>query len=64
MELKPVSQQQLQIEGQINCILAGKPSLVPAEMGRRDIRVIRGIMASAASGKPHEFGDFDYPAAG
>ncbi|MEY3896673.1 MAG: hypothetical protein RLZZ214_2193 [Verrucomicrobiota bacterium] len=59
MDFKHVPQQQLQIEGQVDAILSGKPSLVPAEMGRRDIRVIRGIMAAADSGKPHEFGKFD-----
>ncbi|MBC8126262.1 MAG: Gfo/Idh/MocA family oxidoreductase [Gloeobacteraceae cyanobacterium ES-bin-144] len=59
MNILPVPQQQLQIEGQVDTILSGKPSLVPGEMGRRDIRVIRGIMAAAESGKPHEFGDFN-----
>ena len=64
MDFQHVSQQQLQIEGQVDAILASKPSRVPGEMGRRDIRVLRGIMAAAASGKVHEFGDFGYPAAG
>ena len=59
MDFKHVPQQQLQIEGQVDAIVSGKPSLVPGEMGRRDIRVIRGIMAAAESGKPHEFGKFD-----
>ncbi len=59
MDFQHVPQQQLQIEGQVDAILSGKPSLVPGEMGRRDIRVIRGIMAAAESGKPHEFGKFD-----
>jgi hypothetical protein len=31
-------------------------TISPGEMGRRDIRVIRGIMAAAESGKAHEFG--------
>ena len=56
MNFQHVPQQQLQIEGQVDAILSGKPSLVPGEMGRRDIRVIRGIMAAAESGKAHEFG--------
>ena len=64
MDFQHVPQQQLQIEGQVDAILGGKPSRVPGEMGRRDIQVIRGIMTSAASGKPHEFGDFGYPAHG
>lgn len=59
MTFTPVFQQQMQIEGQVDAILAGKPSLTPGEMGRRDIRVIRGIMAAAESGGAHEFGDFE-----
>ena len=60
MELQPVFQQQLQIEGQVEAILSGKPSRVPGEMGRRDIQVIRGIMEAAESGKAYEFAKFDY----
>ncbi|WP_265594709.1 Gfo/Idh/MocA family oxidoreductase [Haloferula sp. BvORR071] len=60
MDFKPVFQQQLQIEGQVEAILSGKPSKVPGEMGRRDIQVIRGIMEAAESGKTVEFGKFDY----
>jgi len=59
MDFQHVPQQQLQIEGQVDAILSGKPSRVPGEMGRRDIRVIRGIMAAAESGKAHEFGNFE-----
>ncbi len=59
MDFKHVPQQQLQIEGQVDAILSGKPSLVPGEMGRRDIQVIRGIMTAANSGKPHEFDKFE-----
>lgn len=60
MDFKPVFQQQLQIEGQVDAILSGKASRVPGEMGRRDIQVIRGIMEAAESGKAFEFGKFDY----
>lgn len=60
MTFEPVFQQQLQIEGQVEAILTGKPSRVPGEMGRRDIRVIRGIMEAADSGKAFEFGEFNY----
>lgn len=59
MDFQHVPQQQLQIEGQVDAILGGKPSRVPGEMGRRDIRVIRGIMAAAESGKAFEFGPFE-----
>ncbi len=59
MNFDHVPQQQLQIEGQVQAILSGAESKVPGEMGRRDIRVIRGIMAAAESGKTHTFGKFD-----
>ncbi len=62
MNFKHVNQQALQIDGQVEAIRSGKPSRVPGEMGRRDIRVIRGIMAAAESGEPYEFGDFEYEA--
>lgn len=55
-----VNQQALQIEGQVAAILANKPSKVPGEMGRRDIRVINGIMEAADSGQSVKFGDFGY----
>ena len=60
MDFQHVFQQQLQIEGQVEAILSGKPSKVPGEMGQRDIEVIRGIMEAAESGKAHEFGKFAY----
>ena len=55
MNFKHVNQQVLQIEGQVAAILANTPSLVPGEMGRRDIQVIRGIVESAATGQAFEF---------
>ena len=55
-----VNQQALQIEGQVAAILAGKPSKVPGEMGRRDIGVINGIMEAADSGQAVKFGNFGY----
>ncbi len=60
MNFKHLNQQALQIDGQVEAIRSGKPGRVPGEMGRRDIRVIRGIMAAAESGEPYEFGDFEY----
>ncbi len=60
MDFQHVFQQQLQIEGQVDAILSGKPSKVPGEMGQRDIQVIRGIMAAAEGGKAYEFGKFAY----
>ncbi len=60
MDFRHVNQQALQIDGQALAILKGEASRVPGEMGRRDIRVIRGIMEAADSGKPYEFGEFLY----
>lgn len=62
MNFQHVPQQQLQIEGQVDAILLEKPIRVPGGMGRRDIQVIRGIMAAAESGKAHDFSHgFDFP---
>ncbi|MES2922380.1 MAG: Gfo/Idh/MocA family oxidoreductase [Verrucomicrobiota bacterium] len=55
-----VNQQALQIDGQCASIMAGTPSLVPGEMGARDIQVVNGIMEAAATGKPFTFGKFHY----
>jgi predicted dehydrogenase len=56
MDFKHVHQQVLQIDGQVAAILAKTPSLVPGEMGRRDIQVLNGIVESGATGKAFEFG--------
>jgi predicted dehydrogenase len=58
MDFQHVPQQTLQMDGQALAILKKEASKVPGEMGRRDIFVIRGIMAAAESGKAHEFGSF------
>jgi len=44
------SQQALQIDGFARAILDNQPSLVPGEMGRRDLSIIEAIYASAAAG--------------
>ncbi len=62
MEFQHVNQQARQIDGQVAAILAGEPGKVPGEMGRRDIRVIRGIMEAADHGEAYEYGDFGYEA--
>ena len=46
----PASQQALQMDDFAQCILTGRPSIVPGEMGRRDLVVIEAIYASVASG--------------
>lgn len=55
-----VNQQALQIEGQVDAILKGRPSRVPGEMGRRDIAVIRGIVEAADTGSSVKLGDLGY----
>lgn len=60
MNFGPVNQQALQIDGQAASILAGIPSLVPGEMGARDIQIVNGIMEAAATGKSVIFGKFPY----
>lgn len=58
MTFPQVNQQALQLDGQCLAILSNTPSLVPGEMGMRDIQVIRGIMEAAESGKAFKFGKF------
>jgi predicted dehydrogenase len=60
MGFGPVNQQALQIDGQVASILAEAPSLVPGEMGARDIQIINGIMEAAATGKSVAFGKFPF----
>jgi len=60
MEFEHVHQQVLQIDGQAAAIMKGQASRVPGEMGRRDIRILSGIVESAESGDPYEFGEFLY----
>lgn len=50
----PPSQQALQMDDFAQCVLTGRPSIVPGEMGRRDLVIIEAIYASAASGKRTE----------
>jgi len=47
----PPSQQALQMEDFAQCVLTGRPSIVPGEMGRRDLAIIEAIYASAAAGR-------------
>lgn len=43
------NQQALQMDGFAQCLLTGRPTPVPGEMGRRDLTVIEAIYASAAA---------------
>lgn len=60
MNFPPLNQQAAQIDGQIASILSKTPSLVPGEMGARDIQVINGIVEAAATGNAVKFGKFLY----
>jgi glucose-fructose oxidoreductase len=44
-------QQALQMDDFADCVLTGRPTPVPGEMGRRDIRILTAIYQAAASGK-------------
>ncbi len=60
MNFPAVNQQALQMDGQCASILASTPSIVPGEMGARDIQIINGIMEAAETGKPFKFGKFPF----
>jgi glucose-fructose oxidoreductase len=45
----PTNQQALQMDDFAQCVLKGRPTRVPGEMGRRDVAVIEAIYASAAA---------------
>ena len=51
LNFAPPDQQALQIDDFADCILSGRETPVPGEMGRRDIRILRAIYESAASGR-------------
>lgn len=47
----PVNQQARQMDDFAQCVLTGRATPVPGEMGRRDLQIIEAIYAAAASGK-------------
>jgi glucose-fructose oxidoreductase len=51
LNFPPPNQQALQMDDFADCILTGRETPVPGEMGRRDIRILRAIYESAASGR-------------
>ena len=60
MELEPVFQQKLQIDGQCLAIMNKTPNITPGEMGRRDIRVLNAIMESARTNQKVTFEQFNF----
>lgn len=51
MEFPQIDQFQVEMDDFADCILGGKPTRVPGEEGRRDVRIMTAIYESAASGK-------------
>jgi glucose-fructose oxidoreductase len=47
----PPNQQALQMDDFANCILNNKKTIIPGELGRRDLVIIEGIYKAAATGK-------------
>jgi glucose-fructose oxidoreductase len=50
-QFKPVNHQAAQMDGMAECLLTGRPSPVPGEMGRRDLAINEAIYAAARSGR-------------
>jgi len=47
----PINQQAAQMDDFADCILNGRDTLVPGELGRRDIRIISAVYEAARTGK-------------
>ena len=62
MDFQHPNQQALQMDGICSAISKGEKSIVPREMGRRDIAILEAIIKSAESGETVELGDLGYPA--
>ena len=60
MEIHPVFQQKLQIDGQCLAIMGRASNITPGEMGRRDIKVLNAIMESAETNQKVEFKKFEF----
>jgi glucose-fructose oxidoreductase len=50
-QFTPVNHQAVQMDGMAECLLTGRPSPVPGEMGRRDVAINEAIYAAARSGR-------------
>ncbi len=62
MDFPAPNQQALQMDGICEAIHKGEKSIVPGEMGRRDIAILEAIMKSAQTGITVDLGDLGYPA--
>jgi predicted dehydrogenase len=57
LKLPQVNQQALQMDDFANCVLTGRKSKVPGEMGLRDVKIIQAIYDAARTGKRIELSD-------
>jgi len=57
LRLSHVNQQALQMDDFAQCILTGKKTRVPGEMGLRDVKIIQAIYDAARTGKRIELDD-------
>ena len=53
---KNVPQQALQMDDFADCVITGRPSPVPGEMGRQHMTIIEAIYEAARTGKRVEVG--------
>lgn len=51
LEFPPVNQQARQMDAFADCILEDRPTTVPGEMGRRDVRILLAIYEAARTGQ-------------
>jgi glucose-fructose oxidoreductase len=51
MSSQQVNQQAGQMDDFADCVLSGRPTSVPGELGRRDIQIISAIYEAARTGK-------------
>jgi predicted dehydrogenase len=51
MNFPNINQQAAQMDDFANCVLTGKPTRVPGEMGMQDMRIVDAIYRSLESGK-------------
>lgn len=54
MRFKEVRQQALQMDDFARCVMEGRESIVPGEMGMRDVQILKAIYEAARTGKKVE----------
>jgi predicted dehydrogenase len=52
LDFPPVNQQALQMDAFAQCIQLNRDSIVPGELGKRDVYIMKKIYEAAATGKP------------